>query len=183
MEKKRVRDDSFELDEETNSTEVKRLKEDLLETLEDDPDFVSTNLDLESFMRSFQDEIGGSPPLDVVDLTSDSGESQPELGYLLEASDDELGLPPSTASPSVVENDGLTELARVEADSSELGRGFWGFDGEFSSYNSLEFGLVESENYNNSNTEYVELDGLFDYSDLDFGSNDFVFRPEISPAQ
>jgi hypothetical protein len=36
-----------------------------------------------------------SSPAPVVDLTSDSGESQPELGYLLEASDDELGLPPS----------------------------------------------------------------------------------------
>lgn len=164
LKKKRVRDDLGELDEETNSAELKRLKEDLLETLEDDPDFVSPNLDLDSFMMSFQEEIdGGSPPPEVADLTSDYAESQPELGYLLEASDDELGLPPSTASPSGVENDGLTESIRVEPDSSELGHGFWEFDGEIPSYNSFEFGLVESEDLINGNGEYVALDGLFDY--------------------
>ncbi|CAI9768079.1 unnamed protein product [Fraxinus pennsylvanica] len=162
LKKKRVRDGLVELDEETPSAEVKRLKEDLLENLEDDPNFVSWNPDLDSFMMSFQKEInGGSPPPEVVDLTSHSGESQPELGYLLEASDDELGLPPSTASPSSVENDVMNELIRVESDLSELGHGFWGFDGEIPSYYSFEFGVFESENYGNG--EYVALDGLFDY--------------------
>ncbi|KAG6424512.1 hypothetical protein SASPL_114930 [Salvia splendens] len=36
----------------------------------------------------------------IVELVSDSGESRPDLGYLLEASDDELGIPPPTASPA-----------------------------------------------------------------------------------
>ncbi|KAL2556419.1 Uncharacterized protein Fot_01158 [Forsythia ovata] len=45
-------------------------------------------------MKSFEDEIMGSlsPTLDVVDLKSTSEESQPDLWYLLEASNDKLGL-------------------------------------------------------------------------------------------
>ncbi|KAL6973629.1 hypothetical protein U1Q18_027814, partial [Sarracenia purpurea var. burkii] len=37
------------------------------------------------------------PVMTVVDLILDSGESQPELGYLLEVSDDELDIPHSTS--------------------------------------------------------------------------------------
>ena len=87
--KKRVRDDSP--DSESDSAEVKRLRENLLDFL-DDSDSVPTIQDLDSVMKSFEEEIS---PVPVVDLTSESGESQPDLGYLLEASDDELGLPPS----------------------------------------------------------------------------------------
>ncbi|KAL6987156.1 hypothetical protein U1Q18_012911 [Sarracenia purpurea var. burkii] len=50
-------------------------------------------------MKRFEEEISTLPPptMTVVDLISDSGESHPELGYLLEAFDDELGIPPSTS--------------------------------------------------------------------------------------
>ncbi|KAL6996123.1 hypothetical protein U1Q18_006262 [Sarracenia purpurea var. burkii] len=51
-------------------------------------------------MKRFEEEISTLPPppptMTVVDLISDSGESQSELGYLLEASDDKFGIPPWT---------------------------------------------------------------------------------------
>jgi hypothetical protein len=76
---------------------VKRLREDLLGFL-DDTEADLKFQDLDSVMKSFDEEISLActySSVSVVDLTSDSGESQPELGYLLEASDDKLGLPPS----------------------------------------------------------------------------------------
>ncbi|KAL2509653.1 hypothetical protein Fot_33300 [Forsythia ovata] len=179
---KRLRDGSEETESEIDFPEVKRLREDLLESLDDETDFCPTSQDLDSFMKSFEEEITASPKVEeVVDLTSDSGESQPELGYLLEASDDELGLPPSSGSPSGVENKQKNELVRVESDSSELSSEFSWLDGEIPSFDSFEFGFVDAENYSG---EYVALDGLFDNSDTGFGSNDFGWRPETSlPAQ
>ncbi|XP_059668739.1 uncharacterized protein LOC132313813 [Cornus florida] len=112
---KRVRDewDKSELD----SAEVKRLRDDLLNL--DDSDLGTNCPDLDSFMKSFEEEISVSPapPANDVDLTSDAEDSQLELGYLLEASDDELGLPPSTTSSSEAENNEETELVRVPSDS------------------------------------------------------------------
>jgi hypothetical protein len=57
----------------------------------------------------------------VVDLTSDSSESQSELGYLLEASDDELGLPPSGNSLGKEVKNSETELGRDSSYSSGIG--------------------------------------------------------------
>lgn len=172
--KKRVRDESEEPESDITSPEVKRLREDLLDSLDDDPEFCTSNQDLDSFMKSFEEEITASPG--VVDLVSESGESQPDLGYLLEASDDELGIPPPTASPVGLENELKTELVPVESDSSEFGGEFW----EVPGYDAFGFGLGEADNYDG---EYVALDGLFDYSDLGFGSGDFPWRPETLPAQ
>ncbi|PSR84933.1 Protein like [Actinidia chinensis var. chinensis] len=166
--KKRVRDDSDE--SELDSPEVKRLRDDLLGTL-DDSDLCTTNPDLDSFMKSFEEEISASPsPAPVVELTSDSGESRPDFGFLLEASDDELGIPPSTtASPT----DGSVEWLRVWSNSgaelSELG-----FEDQIPSYDSFDFGIAgDGDNYNgNDDLEYSALDELFDYSDLGFGFSD-----------
>ncbi|KAH6802110.1 hypothetical protein C2S51_033556 [Perilla frutescens var. frutescens] len=180
-EKKRGRDESDETEFEIYSPEVKRLRENLLDSLDDDTEFCTTSQDLDSFMKSFEEEITASPSaggteIQLVDLTSDSGDSRPDLGYLLEASDDELGLPPAESSSGET----TVELVRVESDSSELGSGFW----EVPGYDSFEFGLGGSEiNYNGGNGEYVALDGLFDYSDVGFGSGDFGWRPETLPAQ
>ncbi|KAL8536633.1 hypothetical protein ACS0TY_011996 [Phlomoides rotata] len=49
-------------------------------------------------MKSFEEEITASATVEVVDLDSEFGDSRPDLGYLLGASDDELGIP----SPSGV---------------------------------------------------------------------------------
>ncbi|KAF2311112.1 hypothetical protein GH714_019551 [Hevea brasiliensis] len=159
--KKRVREEA-----ELDFPEVKKIRDDLLSILdESDPD--PTTQDLDSVMKSFEEEISASSsPVVVVDLTSDSGESQPELGYLLEASDDELGLPPSSVTSSGEENKNeVTELVRVDSvDSSENG-GFWGFDDQIPSYDSFELGV--SENYN---AEYAAFDdGLFEYSNGEGG--------------
>ncbi|KAJ7943173.1 Carbohydrate-responsive element-binding protein [Quillaja saponaria] len=162
-EKKRVRDDSSELG--LDSPDVKRFRDDLLELLDDSvPD--STSQELDSVMKSLEKEISApSSPVPLVDLTSDS---QSQIGYLLEASDDELGLPPGTSSNDETKNE-QTELIRVSSDSSEIG-GFWEFEDQIPSYDS--FGLGTGENYN-INTEYLAFDGLFDHSDVYFDSVDF----------
>ncbi|PON41995.1 hypothetical protein PanWU01x14_285270 [Parasponia andersonii] len=194
--KKRVRDDSA--DSELDSVEVKRLREDLLGFLDDsDPDPSTQDLDL--VMKSLEEEISTAScsatslptplqaelapaPVMVVDLTSDSGESQPDLDYLLEASDDELGLPPSNSSEEALKEE--TELVRVSSDSSGIGGEFWGFDDhQIPSYGSFELGT--GDNFNDSD-EYVAFDGLFGYSDVYFDSSDFSdlsWRSETMPAQ
>ncbi|KAM7487621.1 hypothetical protein LguiB_025105 [Lonicera macranthoides] len=177
--KKRGRDnssDQLELD----SQEVKKLREDLLDFF-DDSDLCTTSQDLDSFMKSFEEEISSPKPLPVpvVDLTSESDESRPDLGYLLEASDDELGLPPSTTTDTkscVVE----PELVRVDSESQGLSE-LLGFGEQICEFDSLEFGIGEGTGYSN-NGEYVALDGLFDYSDLGFGSSEFSWRSETLPA-
>nr|GMD16784.1 uncharacterized protein LOC109160824 [Ipomoea batatas] len=117
--------------------------------------------------------------VDSDELGIDSPE--PDLGYLLEASDDELGLPPATASPPAEEAE-KPELIRVSSDSAELTGDLWGLDDHIASYDSYEFGIVDSENYNINGGEYAALDGLFDHSDLAYGSGDYLWRPETLPA-
>lgn len=187
--RKRARGESEEAESEIDSPEVKRLREDLLDGLDDDPEFCSSNQDLDSFMKSFEEEITASPSaaaggsggdgVEVVDLVSESDDSRPDLGYLLGASDDELGIPPPPASPAVgeKENELITELVRVESYRSDFGGEFWDGPG----YDSFGFG-VGDEAYG-GNGEYEELDGLFDYSDLGFGFGDVSRRPETLPAQ
>ncbi|TQD83144.1 hypothetical protein C1H46_031306 [Malus baccata] len=93
--KKRDRDNSDDLVH--DSAEVKRLREDLLGFL-DDSDTDPTTQDINSVMKSFEEEIAvattfcqSSPrpasetllaPWPVVDLTSKSGESKPDLRYI-----------------------------------------------------------------------------------------------------
>ncbi|KAJ7954090.1 Carbohydrate-responsive element-binding protein [Quillaja saponaria] len=100
--KKRVRDDSDEFG--SDSVEVKKLRENLLEFLDDsDPD--PSSHDLDSVMKSLQEEISAPcSPVPLIDLTLESAESQPDIGYLLEASDYELGLPPGNSSNEEVKN-------------------------------------------------------------------------------
>ncbi|OWM67967.1 hypothetical protein CDL15_Pgr017535 [Punica granatum] len=189
--RKRARDDdgsgSYEL--ELELPEVKRLRDDLLGFLDDaDPDD-SVSRDLDSLMRSFQDEISApstspsSPAAVVIDLTSDSGESPSELGYLLEASDDDLGLPPSsTAAPADDEVEVVTDLARVPASASSSGIvELWGLDDQIPGYDSFEFrGVGEGPD-----VDYVAFDdGLFGFSDGCFDPSevsDVCWRSETLP--
>ncbi|XP_015580847.1 uncharacterized protein LOC107262050 [Ricinus communis] len=174
--KKRVREDeSYELD----LPEVKRIRDDLLGILdESDPD--PANQDLDSVMKSFEEEISSGGVV-VVDLTSDSGESQPELGYLLGASDDELGLPPSSSASSKdqeIKNE-VTELVRVDSADSAENTGFWGFEEHIPNYDSFELGIGESYN-----TEYAAFDdGLFEYSGVCFDYSDYSWRLGTMPAE
>ncbi|KAJ0230609.1 hypothetical protein HA466_0307110 [Hirschfeldia incana] len=155
--KKRVR---HELDELViNSPEVKRLRDDLFDDSGHDP----ATQDLDSLMKSFEDELSNTTT-----AAQDSGENQPDLGYLFEASDDELGLPPppppppppSTLLPPPSEETKETELVRASSDSSEVGESV------------TDFGSFELD------------DGLFEYSDVCLDSGDlFSWRPETLPAE
>lgn len=172
--KKRVRVDSDE--SEYDSPEVKKLRENLLDDLDgdDDSEFCTTSHDFDSFMKSFEEEItakGTEKETEVVDLTADTDESQPELGYLLEASDDELGLPPA---PTTVESESEIELIRNE---------LWEVEERIPNYDLFELGMADLVDYNAGVGEYVALDGLFDHSDLGFASPDFLWRPETLPAK
>ncbi|CAN4121868.1 unnamed protein product [Withania somnifera] len=158
--KKRGRNNS--IDQEINSPEVKRLREDLLDDLYDSEYNFCTpsHDDLDSYMKSFEEEITTLP--------------QPELGYLLEASDDELGLPPPTEADN--------EPIRPNTESVGFSNhDFWGLDEQIPSYDTFDLGIGEVDHY--SMGENVGLDELFDHSDTGFGSADFLWRPETLPAQ
>ncbi|KAL3631326.1 hypothetical protein CASFOL_024310 [Castilleja foliolosa] len=183
MVKKRVRDEYESPELGIDSPEVKRLRDSLLDSLDDDPEICASNQDLDSFIKSFEEEItasssaggggGGSAgvEVEVVDALSDSGESKPDLGYLLGASDDELGIPPPRTSS--LPGELRAESVRVEPEPSEFGGEIW----EIPDYDGFGSGFGEAGG------EYAALDGLFDYSDMGLGSGEYPWRPETLPAQ
>ncbi|CAH8282643.1 unnamed protein product [Eruca vesicaria subsp. sativa] len=146
--KKRV---IHELDELVlDSPDVKRLRDDLF----DDSSHDSASQDLDSLMKSFEDELSTT-------TAQGSGETLPDLGYLFEASDDELGLPPPPPAPSKILPPSSEETEKTVA---ELVCGF--------EENVTGFGDFELD------------DGLFEYSDVYLDSGDlFSWRPESLPAE
>ncbi|KAJ0256817.1 hypothetical protein HA466_0077920 [Hirschfeldia incana] len=170
-EKKRVRDESE--DTVIDSPEVKRLRDDLFDVLDDsDPEPVSQELD--SVMKSFEDELSST-------VTQVAGETQPDLGYLLEASDDELGLPPVSPVPVAKEvetTETLTDLVRASSVSSGVDE-LWEFEDHISNYGSLDFGSGVGDG-----GDYVAVDGLFEFSDDGLDAGDlFSWRSESLPAE
>ncbi|XP_044492717.1 uncharacterized protein LOC123216350 [Mangifera indica] len=168
---KRVRDDASEY--ELDPPEAKRLRDDLLSRFLDESDPDPAIEDLDSVMKSFQEEISAlsDSTVEIVDVTSsDSGDSQPNLGFLLEASDDELGLPPSsTLSFEEAKIEEANEFVRVSYESSEVGD-LWAFEDHIPSYDSFELGISDIDNIG----EYVGFDGgLFDYSNVFLDSSDY----------
>ncbi|MED6131977.1 hypothetical protein PIB30_015127 [Stylosanthes scabra] len=179
--KKRLRGDSD--DSVLESPEAKRFRDEFLEFF-DDADEAPSTQDLDSVIRSLQEEISASPSPAPFPVTSDSGESQPQIGYLQEASDDELGLPPPgnfSVVPEGNREDAAGELVRVSSDTSGIGE-LWEFEDRIPSYDSFGF---ESGFVYESNTDYVAFDGLFDHSDVYYDSADFTesWRHESLPAQ
>lgn len=165
--KKRGRVESANMD---SDPFMKRFREDFLENLEAEK-FHTGNGELELFMKNFDEGISsggvaGTGPLTVVDSTSETGESNSELGYLLEASDDELGLPPYNEE---VENAAWSRVESPKLSGDELS---WNIEPDFPSYEFFEI------NCGDYNYDYVTLDGLFDYSDVGFGLSDLTWRPE-----
>ncbi|XP_010476333.1 PREDICTED: uncharacterized protein LOC104755620 [Camelina sativa] len=173
VEKKRLREED-EDDVVTDSPEVKRLRDDLFDVLDDsDPEPVSQDLD--SVMKSFEHELSTT--------ATTGGDTQPDLGYLLEASDDELGLPPPHPPPPsvvcssvpVAKEEETTDLVRVSSDSSGIDE-IWGFEDHVSDYADLDFCPGAGD--------YVAVEGLFEFSDDCFDSGDlFSWRSESLPAE
>ncbi|KAK2397597.1 hypothetical protein QL285_059156 [Trifolium repens] len=133
----------------------------------------SAVMGLDSVIKSFEEEIfapgfepGQTHPVQV----AGSG----ELGYLFEASDDELGLP-----PTVVSSD---EPGRVEPEKVDL-TGFVGFDDDdFSGFDGFgfEIGLLSECDVNNGGAGgFVTGDGLFEYGEP---VSDVLWRSESLQA-
>lgn len=171
-----------------NSPEAKRIQVDLLDIFDESDEPMIQGLD--SVIKSFEEEIlvpvAGTVPT-ATDVTV-CGESQLELGYLLEASDDELGLPPTFSGEKV----SAVDLAPVTSGSGATGFGeMLGFEDEILSYDSFEFGLggdSDSNSYNgsyNDSGDFVALGGLFDYSDENYVPGDISgvqWQPESLSA-
>ncbi|CAI8594851.1 unnamed protein product [Vicia faba] len=127
---------------------------------------------LDSVIKSFEEEIltpafepVQTNPVQIDPVHSDPvqltglGEMQNDLGYLFEASDDELGLP-----PTVVSGD---EPGRTEPEKVDL-TGFLGFDDDFTGYDGFGSGvglLPELDGGNTGAGDFVTGDGLFDFTE------------------
>ncbi|CAA6665395.1 unnamed protein product [Spirodela intermedia] len=126
---------------------------------------------------------------------SDDCAVQPDLSYLLEASDDELGLPPTivpTSSSDEGEATAEGDLGEeVKPEAALFAPQIWGFDDEIPCYcDPLDLGLGQEDDENAAAAAAAGgalLDGgLFDYADVGpFGPSDFLdysWRPESLPA-
>lgn len=153
-----------------------QLQHDIFNML-DDADNVpdrDTVQGLDSVIKSFEDEIK-APTLDLDpnDPTQvpDSGELQTKLGYLLEASDDELGLPPTEAA--VEEEPGRVDPALLEL------AGFNGFEDYVPGFDAFGFGSGFAAESDGGAGGFVTVDGLFDYAD---SAADVLWRSESLQA-
>lgn len=125
------------------------IQEDLLKILDEADVSIDRELaipDLDSVISSFEKEI--NVPVPAV---------QPELGYLLEASDDELGLPPAALK-------GEMEPVNFGGKYSGIAgmKGFLGFEDEVPNYCWLE-NLSSEIEWNRSEDEVAALGGLLDH--------------------
>lgn len=174
--------DGHDADIDVDSLEVKQIRENILDIL-DEPETVTDgtvpeNQDLDSVIKSFEEEILPSSTVPsrqtFIDLTlSDSSEFQSDLGYLLEASDDQLGLPP-TFSP---ENH-IDAKSRLENTIK--------FENELPRYDSFDLGMLagimDGNNYDGENGgDFVTVGGLFDYPDPS-NFSELSRLPESLPA-
>jgi len=164
--------------------EAKRLRpEDLLDMLDDvvDTDAAAAG-DLASVMSSLEEEICAGE-LDV-------GPPQPELGFLLEASDDELGLPP--AGGSYTSSDDYAGAGEPEAAGDGVfGAQIWGFEDEIDGAADYGFGAVTSSPEAAAAAAAAAAEwgddgfdaGLFGFGDDSFGPSDLAaLRHETMPA-
>ncbi|CAL9108055.1 uncharacterized protein LOC103974226 [Musa acuminata AAA Group] len=173
--RKRRRDEA----EEQESPEAKRLRDDLfLDILDDDAE--AGDQDIASVMKSLEEEIALSspppPPTRALVKTD-----QPDLGFLLEASDDELGLPPPALSSSddggeaPVADDPAAEGVAVEG--VVFGQ-IWGFDDDITGYyDGFDLGIGPDDRVDTTDAaeDGVFYDGgLFDYADVLCAPPDFL---------
>lgn len=158
------------------------IRDDFFDILEDSDgsgDRDPTIHGLDSVIKSFEDEI--LVPEDL-EMGSESVVPPTELGYLLEASDDELGLPPSFGS-----SEEAGELPATFSDDFGFADSL-SFADEMPNYDSFEYGISVHPEFGSGRdgncTEFVALGGLFDngYS-FDGGDvSELLWRPETLPA-
>lgn len=163
------------------SPHAKRIQEDLLNILDDSDPVIGPDPSiqgLDSVIKSFEEEILVPTQAPLPQTSSDSGEYRPELGFLLEASDDELGLPPSFSS---------VEEQKFETVDAEGGEGLgavrfgemMGYEFPIPSFESFEFGICgdseTSKNNHGNSGDFVALGGLFE-SAVDI--SELTWRPE-----
>lgn len=136
-----------------DSFQAHAIQEDLLKILDDTDSSIdreSAIQDLDSVIRSFEKEI--EVPVPVV---------QSELGFLLEASDDELGLPPAGEKGEI---EGVNLAAQFSGNGSV--KGILGFEDEIVT-NYCWFENLRSEIKEwDPEEEVVALGGLFDHTDV-----------------
>ncbi|KAB2001600.1 hypothetical protein ES319_D11G004700v1 [Gossypium barbadense] len=175
-------------DGEDNLPETRHIPEELLNILDDSdpvsgPDPAIQGLD--SVIRSFEEEILIPEQVALPETVLDSGESRPELGFLFEASDDELGLPPSL--PAVEVEQRFETAFDVDEGGGSGGVGFgemMGNEFPIPIYEPFEFGIGVDADTNNSfhsnNTgDFVALGGLFEpAADI----SELTWRPESLSA-
>ncbi|KAM3346215.1 hypothetical protein ACQJBY_020646 [Aegilops geniculata] len=174
---KRSRDADLEAISSAEAEAAKRMRpEYLLDLLDDDADAAAAG-DLASVMRSLEEEICAD------DLTP----PQPELGFLLEASDDELGLPPAAGASSSSDDAGGWE---PEVTAGVFGEQIWGFEDEIDGAYAFVGGVAYSpEAAVAAAAAAAEWGddgfdaGLFGFGDESFGPSDLdVLRQETMPA-
>lgn len=193
---KRVRDDSDSLPVslklprvQTSSSESHRVDSAEFELARVDPDIFSMLNDaenvterdpavevehLDSFIKSFEEEIL-APPSDP-NLPPEPEVFKPNLGYLLEASDDELGLPPTVAPFEDESKHELLDSGRVGPEGVDL-TGFLGFEDDIGSYEGFSF--VGYDAVDDNGGGYVTIDGLFDHAEP---GADILWRSESLQA-
>ncbi|KAK7358290.1 hypothetical protein VNO77_00217 [Canavalia gladiata] len=175
--------DGFELGRVEPVVDSSEIQDDLFNMLNDaenvtERDPIMQVQGLDSVIKSFEEEIlaPGPEPNPNPNHEPEVGEFKPNLGYLLEASDDELGLPP-TVAPS--EETGKVEeyhdSVRIGPEGVDL-TGFLGFEDDIRNYDG--FGLVGYDAEDNGGG-YVTIDGLFDYAEL---PADILWRSESLQA-
>ena len=124
-------------------------------------------------MRSLEEELGSFDEAGAPDAAAAPPAHQPELGFLLEASDDELGLPPAGASSS-----------SEEAGAAGLDGQIWGFedeiDGGFGGYSpEAAAAAAAAAAWDDDGFDA----GLFAFGDDACGASDLAaLRHETMPA-
>ncbi|GAA0163492.1 hypothetical protein LIER_39607 [Lithospermum erythrorhizon] len=176
--KKRNRDDTELESISTDSKrvnslpDVDRIPTDILDILNDSDvvnDHDSPSQDLDSVIKSFEEEIL-QPPLIIQNPPeiSDSEESQPDIGYLFGASNDELGLPSTTSttrSPNKNEAKNDPIDSSIDTNTIEMGNVIEFEENELLSYDSFQLGLSEASKVVDENG-FDTVDGLFDSQDI-----------------
>ncbi|WOK97738.1 hypothetical protein Cni_G06446 [Canna indica] len=170
--------------QEISYPEAKRL---LLDILDDDAE--AGDQDLTSIMKSLEEEIALPSPLPPPSQPEPPVVEQPDLGYLFEASDDELGLPPPVALSSLSEEAAAAAAEGADAVEAVAFDRIWGFDDDINGYECFELGMrpeERGETEAEAEEGFVDDGGLFDSADValcnPFDFADHLWRPETLPA-